>query len=275
MVEKVEIGDATLLCGDCLELLPTLGRVDAVVTDPPYGSTACSWDHKVELGLLWTELDRVIHARGAMVFFGAQPFTSELIMSKLDWFKYQWVWDKVSKTDFLNAKNKPMREHEDISVFSKATTANSSTNRMKYNPQGIERATRRKTNNKNVVGYIGAPCSSHIDNYACQNANYPGSILRFSNANRTNVAHPTQKPVELLKFLILTYSDHDDTVSDPFMGSGTTGVACIQLGRKFIGIERERKYFDIACERISKEHAQPRFDLVSAPRKPAEQMTML
>jgi site-specific DNA-methyltransferase (adenine-specific) len=262
----------TLYLGDCREILPSLGKVDAVVTDPPYGTTACAWDCVINPAPLWDAFDRMLSDRGAAIFFGCQPFTSQMVVSRLEWFKYQWVWDKVSKTDFMNAKNKPLREHEDIIVFSKGTTANKSPRRMTYNPQGIAEPTRFKSDNRNAAGYMGCARPSHEDHYTYQAANYPSSILRFSNADRGDVEHPTQKPIELLRFLVSTYSDEEQTILDPFMGSGTTGVAAVKLGRKFTGIEIEPKYFDIACRRISEALKQP--DMFIEKPKAAEQQRM-
>lgn len=271
-IETIAEG-VTLYLGDCREILSTLGRVDVVVTDPPYGTTACDWDCAIDPAPLWEAFEKIVFDRGGIIFFGCQPFTSRLIMSRLDWFKYQWVWDKVSKTDFMNAKNKPLREHEDIIVFSKGTTANKSPRRMIYNPQGVLPAERSKPDNRNAAGYMGEARPSHADFYEYQGSNYPGSIVRFSNADRGIVEHPTQKPVELLKFIVASYSTNAAIILDPFMGSGTTGVAAVQLGRKFIGIELEPKYFDIACRRISEAMKQP--DLFIEKPKPVKQEAML
>ena len=133
-----------LICGDCLEVLPTLaaGSIDAVITDPPYGTTACAWDSVIPFAPMWAGIEHVIKPRAAVVLFGSQPFTSALVMSKPGWFKYAWVWEKSLYGDVMNAKNKPMKKHEDIMVFSDGTTANGSDLRMAYNPQGIQRLDR-------------------------------------------------------------------------------------------------------------------------------------
>lgn len=241
-----------LMHGDCLDLMagiPT-GSVDMILCDLPYGTTACKWDTVIPFEPLWAQYKRIAKPNAAIVLTAAQPFTTALISSNIGMFKYCWVWDKVSKTDVMNAKNKPLRQHEDVVVFSHGTTANCSPRRMNYNPQGLMAATRINAKNRNAAGYMGSARPSHQENYVCQNANYPSSILQISNANRTNVVHPTQKPVALMEYLIRTYTNEGDTVMDNCMGSGTTGVACANTGRNFIGIEKEAAYFEIAKQRI-------------------------
>jgi site-specific DNA-methyltransferase (adenine-specific) len=243
--------------GDCLEILPTLAAdsVDAVITDIPYGTTACSWDEVIPFDEMWKQVKRLT---GVFITTASQPFTSRLVMSNFDWFKYEWIWDKKSKTDPFNAKNKPLKRHENIVIFSSGTTANGSNNRMIYNPQGLMPATRTNPNNRKAAGYMGTARPSHVDNYIYQNSNYPDSILGISNANRNEVVHPTQKPVELYEYLIRTYTNEGDIVLDFCFGSGTTGVACVQTGRNFIGIEIEPKYYEIAEKRIAEAQLQMR-----------------
>ena len=247
-----------LMHGDCLDLMAQIpdGSVDMIMCDLPYGTTACKWDSVIPFEPLWAHYKRVIKCNGAIVLTAAQPFTTALISSNIGMFKYCWVWDKVSKTDVMNAKNKPLRQHEDIVVFSNGTTANCSNRRMNYNPQGLSAATRSNSANRNAAGYMGSARPSHPEKYVYQNSNYPSSIIAISNANRTNVVHPTQKPVALMEYLIRTYTNEGDTVLDNCMGSGTTGVACANTGRKFIGIEKDAGYFAISQRRIEQAQQQ-------------------
>lgn len=224
--------------GDCLEILPTLpdASVDMVLCDLPYGTTQNKWDSVIPLEALWTEYWRV--CSGAVVLTASQPFTSSLVASGLDWFKYAWVWEKSAATGHLNAKRIPMKVHEDIIVFAKGAAP--------YNPQGLEPLgkTVRRGNNGTNFGKSGT------ENFQ-EWTNYPRSILRFPHEGKS--VHPTQKPVALFEYLIRTYTNEGDTVLDNTMGSGTTGVACRNTGRKFIGIERDPDYFAIAQQRIAGE----------------------
>ncbi len=239
----------TLYHGDCLDILPTLPAqsVDAIIADPPYGTTACKWDSVIPLDAMWRELRRVIKPRGAVVLFAAQPFTSALVMSNAACFKYAWVWDKRLGVGFQIAKFRPMMRHEDICVFGQGA--------INYYPEMIERSKPR------MVGGYGAgksPTSplayqdgvKRISTHA-----FPTSIIEVSNANRADSVHPTQKPVDLLRYLIRTYTTAGETVLAFTMGSGTTGVAALQEGRHFVGIELDAGYFDIAKRRI--EQVQP------------------
>lgn len=242
-----------LLQGDCLELLPTIpaGSVDLVLTDPPYGTTACSWDAVIPFEPMWREVRRVLKPRGAAVFTASQPFTSALVMSNTDWFKYCLVWEKTRATGHVHAKNKPMKKHEDILVFSPGTTvhASQSATRMTYNPQGlIKLAVPVKVRGAKGSMSVMAPRPSHRD-YEQEFVGYPTSVVSFASEGAT--VHPTQKPVALTEYLIRTYTNEGETVLDFTMGSGTTGVACANTGRKFIGIERDDKYFAIARDRVS------------------------
>jgi site-specific DNA-methyltransferase (adenine-specific) len=249
-----------LRLGDCLDIMPTLevGSIDAILTDIPYGTTACAWDEIIPFEPMWAQVKRVLKPRGVFVTTASQPFTSKLVMSNLDWFKYEWVWNKKSKTDVFNAKNKPLKQHENIIVFSPGTTANCSDKKMTYNPIGVLPPTRNNPNNRKAAGYMGNARPSHIENYSYQGSNYPSSIIVYSNANRNDVTHPTQKPVALYKYLTLTYTNEGDTVLDFCMGSGTTGVACVQTGRNFIGIEKKQEYYEIAEKRIAEAQMQLR-----------------
>lgn len=224
-----------LMCGDCLDLMQLIpdASVDMVLCDLPYGTTQNKWDDVIPFDALWSEYERV--CAGAIVLTASQPFSSALIMSRVDWFRYAWVWEKSAATGHLNAKRMPMKLHEDVLVFSKKPAP--------YIPQGLvpyNKVTRRGNNGTN----FGASGSENFQEFT----NYPRSILRF--ANDAKPVHPTQKPVALMEYLVRTYSNPGDTVLDNCMGSGTTGVACGNTERHFIGIEQDEKYFSIAVQRI-------------------------
>jgi site-specific DNA-methyltransferase (adenine-specific) len=250
----------TLHHGDCLEIMPTLdaGSVDAVICDPPYGTTACKWDSVIPFAPMWEQIKRLLKPRGACVLFGSQPFTSALVMSNPAWFRYEWVWEKTQTTGFFDANRRPMKAHENILVFAKGQTT--------YNPQktrAMPHETKTdKTASKTRLDYTSV---YHSDNAYKNKAlwketglRFPKSVIRFPNWNgalfgKTHKAtvHPTQKPLALLEYLVKTYTDEGDTVLDFTMGSGTTGHACMNLGRRFIGIEQDAGYFALAQERIA------------------------
>lgn len=224
-----------LLQGDCLELMKTIpdGSVDLVLTDPPYGTTQNKWDSIIDLEMMWKEVWRVLKPNGACVLFGGEPFSSALRMSDLRNYKYDWVWEKSKPTGHLNAKKQPLRKVENILVFYKKQCL--------YNPQGIIPTDKlvKRTNRGNY-----GDCSKTTKQTV---TNYPRNILRYPSIDGV---HQTQKPVELMEYLIKTYTNESETVLDFTMGSGTTGVACINTDRKFIGIELDETYFNIAKERI-------------------------
>lgn len=238
-----------LMHGDCLERMKEIpdGSVDMILTDPPYGTTACKWDSIIPLEQMWEHLKRVIKPNGAIVLFGAEPFSSLLRCSNLKEFKYDWVWQKDKATNHLNAKRMPMRRNEIISVFYKKQCL--------YNPQ------LQKKDPKN----IRPPTTKRkqADNYGKMTAesvrgipvdmSYPNETLIFRGCfgDKGKSLHPTQKPVDLMEYLIKTYTNEIETVLDFTMGSGSTGVAAVNLNRNFIGIEIEKEYFDIANKRIS------------------------
>lgn len=242
-----------LMQGDCLDVMATLeaGSVDAVICDPPYGTTACAWDSVIPFAPMWDCIKRVIKPRRAVVLFGSQPFTSALVMSNPQWFKYCWVWEKSLVGDVMNAKNKPMKKHEDIAVFSDGTTANCSDRLMPYNPQGIVRVDAVKNNYYRLDGQatFKPKRPSHGKSWVQEYTNYPTSILKFGNGNQDS-PHPTAKPTSLMSYLVKTYTSHGETVLDFTCGAGSTGVACAETGRNFIGLELDPGYFAIAQERI-------------------------
>jgi len=232
-----------LIHGDCLEKMAEIEdeSIDMVLTDPPYGTTACKWDSIIPLEPMWEQLKRVIKPNGAIVMTASQPFTSVLVCSNLKMFKYEWAWDKVRPSGFQIAKYRPMMRHENVVVFCK--------NSPVYNRQMEKR-------DKPVSGRVASSSDSsplaHNDGkrrtYTHKN---PQSILQFCKGSDGKYIHPTQKPVALMEYLIKTYTNEGDTVLDFTMGSGTTGVACKNLGRSFIGIEKDDEYFKLASERIN------------------------
>lgn len=235
-----------LIHGDCLEEMKKIpdGSIDLVLTDPPYGTTACKWDTIIPFEPMWEQLKRVTKKNGAIVLFGSQPFTSALVMSNPKMFKYDIVWNKGNTTGFLNAKKIPLRRHEDILVFSESKNG-----KYVYVPQMRTGKLRKKgreiDSEERVYGAYKASVSVN-DQY------YPTSILDMGTVYRAKNVHPTQKPVALMEYLIKTYTNEGETVLDFTMGSGTTGVACKNLNRNFIGIELDKEYFDIAKKRIER-----------------------
>lgn len=236
--------------GDCLELMKDIpdGSVDMILCDLPYGTTACKWDAVIPFEPLWEQYERVIKDNGAIVLFGSQPFTSALIMSNPKLFRYEVIWKKERPTNFMMAKKQIMKYHENILIFYK--------NQPKFHPQMRKRKEENKRKNKprgleNQVW--GIEDTGRYKNRVLSGTNdyiYPNSILEF---NMERGLHPTQKPVALCEYLIKTYTDEGETVLDNCMGSGTTGVACKNLNRNFIGIELDEEYFKIAKERIGVE----------------------
>lgn len=227
--------------GDCLEVLKELenNSVDMVLTDLPYGTTACKWDTIIPFDSLWEQLNRVAKKKAAMVFTAQMPFTAVLAMSNINNLKYEWIWEKPQGTNPLNAKIMPLKSHENILVFCRETPT--------YNPQ-MEQGTPYSgfSSNKSKIGEVyGSAKSKHRDNPTGER--YPKTILRHK---QEKGLHPTQKPTSLMEYLINTHSNPGDVVLDCTMGSGTTGVACIKTGRDFIGIEMDEKYFNISKKRI-------------------------
>lgn len=245
-----------LMHGDCLEMMKDIpdGSVDLVLTDPPYGTTACKWDAVIPFEPMWVQLRRVIKPNGAIVLTASQPFTTALIASNYEMFKYCWVWEKSKGSNFTHAKNMPIKFHEDVCVFSNAPIGHVvqlGERRMKYNPQDLVRVDKKWSRPKKYDTEHGLVRDSHKLERVIEFENYPTSIVKFGNSdNRERGLHPTQKPVALMEYMIKTYTNEGDTVLDFTMGSGTTGVACKNLNRKFIGIEKDDKYFEIARERI-------------------------
>lgn len=250
----IKTENAWLMFGDCLERMKEIpsGSVDMVLTDPPYGTTACKWDSIIPVDLMWEQIKRVTKPNKATVLFGQEPFCSLVRVSNLSDFKYDWQWRKTRPSGFTNAKLKPLKDLETIMVFSEGATANGSTRNMPYNPQGLEDCDlewcRPKVYLDGDKGVNPSRKNSKLSR-KIEKKGYPRQVLDFANPNN-DVLHPTQKPVALMEYLIKTYTNEGETVLDFTMGSGTTGVACANTGRKFIGIELDPTYYGTACERI-------------------------
>ena len=243
--------------GDCLEVMKSIAdkSIDAIITDPPYGTTACKWDSVIPFEPMWEQLNRIIKDNGAIVLFGSEPFSSNLRLSNIKNYKYDWIWHKNNTSGFALAKKQPMRNHEIVSVFyNKQCTYNyikeirdmskSSKKRMNYDfttTKGIN----QQQNDIKKVQYIPED----------KNLSYPKTVKYFKNIsnNDKNRVHPTQKPIKLMEYLIKTYTNELEVVLDFTMGSGSTGVACCNTNRDFIGIELDKEYFKIAEERIKNE----------------------
>lgn len=235
-----------LMYGDCLERMKEIptGRVDAVICDPPYGTTQNKWDSVIDLQAMWSELWRVLKPTGVVVLFSSQPYSSVLVSSQLQNYKYEWVWVKNLKTGPLNAKRMPMGGHETLQVFAKGPCT--------YNPQKRPRTTEVKSGNKknSKTSNYGSQREDYVDNQSDW-LNPDTAILNIKCVhNSSGKLHPTQKPVELLEYMVNTYTNEADTVLDFTMGSGSTGVACKNLNRNFIGIEMDINYFSVAKGRI-------------------------
>lgn len=242
-----------LIQGDCLEVMRGMGdkSVDAVITDLPYGTTACSWDNIIPFDKMWKESERI--NKGVFITTASQPFTSALIMSNPKMFRYEWIWEKTKATGHAMSKHRPMKSHENILIFSK--------NGHLYNPQkeaGKPYKQPRKNPKYDKKINPAFRVGTNVEDNA-EGGRFPRSIISFKNAYYTDgeQEHPTQKPVSLYSYLIQTYTNEGDTVLDITMGSGTTGVACVQLNRNFIGIEIDETYFKIAQERIRVAQMQP------------------
>jgi site-specific DNA-methyltransferase (adenine-specific) len=242
-----------LLHGDCLDIMPSLQAqtIDLILCDLPYGTTSCSWDSLINLERLWAEYRRLIKPYSPIVLTASQPFTTILIASNINWFKYEWVWVKNRPTNFAHAKNKPMKKHENVLIFSEGSTvhASQSATRMPYYPQGVRETNDntdylKKNTEKTDAFFADRP--GHRS-FKRDKTGYPHSVLEF--ATDQLGLHPTAKPLALMEYLILTYTQPEEIVLDNCMGSGTTGLACINTKRNFIGIEKDTEYFQIASDR--------------------------
>ena len=241
--------------GDCLELMKDLPdkSIDAIITDPPYGTTTCKWDSVIPFDKMWKQLNRIIKPNGAILLFGQEPFSSFLRCSNINNYRYDWIWDKVSTTNFANAKKMPLSCYEVISVFYKSLPT--------YNPQMTDAKSDRirpiskpKENTSETNKQASGKTRQYSDNYD-NTKRFPRKIIevscRLAECNSLNRVHPTQKPELLMEYLIKTYTNDNEVVLDFTMGSGTTGVACVNTNRNFIGMELDDKYFEIAEKRIN------------------------
>ena len=252
--------------GDCLEVMRGMAdnSIDAIITDLPYGTTDIEWDSVIPFGPMWEGVKRILKPNGVFVTTASQPFTTKLIASNIEWFKYEWIWHKSRRSGFLHAKNAPLKTHENIVVFSGGSICHDgfSKLRMPYNPQmtyGKPYKMIHKVDTKMKWGNIARPSNRDYVT-ANEGTRYPVSVLEFANPNRNN-EHPTQKPVDLYEYLIKTYTNIGDTVLDICMGSGTTGVAAVNTDRRFIGIEKDSEYVDIARRRIESAMLQQRLEV--------------
>jgi len=247
LLHIADVSGSALFQGDCLDIMPLIPdkSVQLILADLPYGTTACKWDSIIDLDLLWKQYNRIIIDNGTIVLTASQPFTTKLISSNYKMFRYEWIWDKCQCTNFYNAKNQPLKKHESILVFAKSNN--------KYYPQMeviSENDYRYRKNGRNSPIKKGGVYGNIKQKLRVENGlRYPNSILKISNTNAKSKQHPTQKSLELMKYLILTYTKENDMVLDNTMGSGTTCLAAKELNRKFIGIEKEANYYEVACRR--------------------------
>jgi site-specific DNA-methyltransferase (adenine-specific) len=239
-----------LRLGDCLEVMKSIpsGSIDAIITDPPYGTTACKWDSVIDFELMWEQLNRIIKPNGAIVLFGSEPFSSALRMSNIKNYKYDWIWDKVVSSGSLNSNIMPMKQTENILIFGYS--------KIKFIPQ-LKKGKRHRVVVSSGGNIYGKTNGRNIKKQYYTDLWKPTNLLKFKKPiQNKNKIHPTQKPIELMEYLIKTYTNENETVLDFTMGSGSTGVAAKNTNRNFIGIEQDANYFDIATDRISKEEKQ-------------------
>ena len=237
------VSHSTLVNADCFDVFPFIEdkSIDAIICDLPYGTTQNKWDSVLPLDKLWSEYKRILKDSGCVVLFGNQPFTTDLIFSNRNWFKYEIIWDKGRASGHLNAKIMPLRKHDNILIFAKKKTT--------YNPQFTNGdAYTRTSKSETCRGNYGKHEDSTIVNDGYR---YPTTIFYEPIGRQQNKTHPTEKPIGLLEMLIKTYTNEGDTVLDNTMGSGTTNLACLKLNRKSIGIEKEKQYYDVAVRRLS------------------------
>lgn len=224
--------------GDCIEIMNHIQdkSIDMILCDLPYGITKCEWDKVIDYEKLWEHYNRIIKDNGAIVLFSSQRFTHQLIMSNFKMYRYEWIWVKSKPTGYLNANKMPMRIHENILVFYKKLP--------NYNAQGLNKLDEPLIRKKSFTKLYGKHESECLAKYT----NYPSDVLYFNSVNKT--LHSTEKPIDLLEYLIKTYTNEGETVLDNCMGSGSTGVACLRCQRNFIGIELNEEYYNLAKNRL-------------------------
>lgn len=247
--------------GDCLKIMDMLIKkgiqVDAIITDPPYGTTACKWDSIIPFDEMWDKINKIIKPNGAIILFGSEPFSSKLRISNIKNYRYDWIWHKNSSGSFATAKKRPMKYHENISVFYKKQPT--------YNPQfqeysesskkrfkDGEMVNRNKQLTKSTNQIQNGLSFEGKQGIMIERGKYPESVQKFNNCANQKRIHPTQKPIDLMEYLIKTYTNENETILDFTMGSGSTGVACINTNRNFIGIELDESYYNIAKDRMKK-----------------------
>lgn len=241
--QSLAASPCSLILGDCLDAMKNLPdkSVDAIITDLPYGTTYAPWDSVIPLSDLWTEWARILVPAGAIVMTASQPFTSALVMSNPKWFRCEWIWDKVNAANFANAKKQPLKSHESVLVFAERQTT--------YNPQKVPGAKNHVQGKSTVNASETRLINGRVED-DLSGMKYPKSIQTFAKHSSQCGLHPTQKPLELMRYMVRTYTNPGDVVLDPCMGSGTTCLAAKLEGRGYIGIEREPKYFETAKTRI-------------------------
>jgi site-specific DNA-methyltransferase (adenine-specific) len=256
----MDIDGIQLWHGDCLEKMKDIadGSVDCILTDLPYGTTRISWDWVIPFEPLWEAYKRIIKKNGAIVLTASQPFTTDVINSNREMFKYCWVWEKPIASGFLNAKHHPLKAYEDVVVFSEGTITNGSSRRMPYFPQmapgkAYSIVDKGKAGDKGQA-YVGVGVMK-VGHIRGQEGRFPRSVIKIPN-NSTNRIHPTQKPTALFEYLIRTYTNEGETVLDSCFGSGTTPVACLNTNRRCIAIEMDETYFNAGTERVNKRIAE-------------------
>ena len=237
------VSHSTLVNADCFDVFPFIEdrSINAIICDLPYGTTACKWDSVLPFDLLWKEYERIIKQNGAIVLFGSEPFSSIMRISNLKNYKYDWIWNKKNSGSGLLAKRQPLKICEIVSVFSFGT--------HNYYPQMTEGKMRNKKSYGSKEGSVTGEIKAGDDKF--NNMYFPKNIIEFSNANQNGKEDPTEKPIELMEYLVKTYTNEGDMVLDNTMGSGTTTLAALKLNRKSIGIEKEKQYYDVAVRRLS------------------------
>lgn len=237
--------------GDCLDIMKNIPdkSIDCVICDLPYGTTACFWDIVIPFDRLWEQYNRIVKDNAVVCLFGQEPFSSVMRLSNIDMFRYDWYWNKSKQGNFAQAPYMPLKDIEIISVFSKGTIAKNSAIKMNYYPQNIKYCN-KINNGGNKANQFRPNRKTKYSDHIQTITNYPKQLIIFDSC--FEFIHPTQKPVSLIEYLVKTYTNEGDLILDNCMGSGTTGIACKNLNRNFIGIEKDENYFNIAKERIER-----------------------
>lgn len=243
---QIAVNRCLLYNADCFDIFPTIQNksIDMILCDLPYGTTSCKWDSILPFDKLWYEYKRVIKDDGVIVLTASQPFTSALIMSNPQMFKYEIIWEKNKPSNIMQAKNSILKYHENVLIFSNQNICPTSKNQMRYYPQGLKKCNKKV---KSVMKNEGIHGNRETKKYTLENTNYPKSILKFDKTS--DAKHPSEKPVSLMGYLIQTFTKENELVLDNCMGSNSTGIACQKLNRKYIGIEKDKKFYKMAVER--------------------------